>query len=73
MTHKIKTILGKRLLILRHKLGLSQRNLAQKLGLNPSTYFRYEKSQREPSIDVLIKIAEFFNVTTDYLLGLSDY
>ena len=35
-------------------------------------YFKYEKGQREPNNDTLVGIAQFFDVTTDYLLGLSD-
>ena len=37
------------------------------------TYLHYEKAQREPPLPLLADMAKFYNVTTDYLLGLSDY
>ena len=43
------------------------------LEINPVTYLHYEKSQREPPLALLAEFSRFFNVTTDYLLGLSDY
>lgn len=77
-----------RLRELRKEKGLSQQGLADVLSktktaihmyengsMFPRTavaYFKYEKGQREPNNDTLIGIAQFFDVTTDYLLGLSD-
>jgi transcriptional regulator with XRE-family HTH domain len=54
---------------LRNKKGLSQRELAKTLKLSPSTIAMYEIGQREPDNATLNKIADFFNVTTDCLLG----
>ena len=53
---------------LREKMGLSQTEVANKLSLRPSTYWDYEKSEREPRYEILIKIADFFDVSLDYLL-----
>jgi len=67
-------ILNERLKILRdqHKPKLSQKELCKNLGLNRSTYARYETGDNEPDCKTLIKIADFFNVTVDYLLGRSN-
>ena len=53
--------------------GLTQKELAKRLGLNSVTYLHYEKSQREPPLSLLAEMAVFFEVSTDYLLGLKDY
>ena len=55
---------------LRRRAGLTQKELADKLGLSKAAVSYYEQSLRSPSPEVLIKIAEAFHVTTDYLLGL---
>ncbi len=68
----MEIILGKRLRELREEKGLTQKELAQKLNLHSVTYLHYEKDQREPPLAVLADIAQFFDVSTDYLLGLSD-
>jgi transcriptional regulator with XRE-family HTH domain len=46
--------------------------LAASLGTKKQTISRYENNQREPEFANLIKIAQFFNVSTDYLLGMKD-
>ena len=66
-------VLGKRLKELREEKNLTQKELAEKLSMNPVTYLHYEKLQREPPLAVLIQFALFFNVSTDYLLGLKEY
>lgn len=69
----MEIILGKRLKELRSEMKLTQKEVADALGLNSVTYLHYEKSQREPPLSVLADMAVFFGVTVDYLLGLSDY
>ena len=68
----MKIILGKRLKELREEKGLTQKQLAEQLNLNSVTYLHYEKDQREPPLKVLAEMAVFFEVSTDYLLGLTD-
>jgi transcriptional regulator with XRE-family HTH domain len=59
---------GKRLLQLRESRGLDQIQLGEILNLSRSTISAYEKDTRSPSPETIILIAEYFNVTTDYLL-----
>lgn len=54
---------------LREERGLSMKEVAQRLGMPYTTYVNYEKSLREPNSETLIKIAAFFHVSVDYLLG----
>lgn len=53
----------------REFLGWSQTELAYKLGLTPSTINKYESGTRFPDIETLVKIADLFITSTDYLLG----
>lgn len=53
---------------IRSSLNISQKEIANYLKLNPSSYSNYENGRREPSIDVLIKISDFLNVEIDKLL-----
>lgn len=57
---------------LRVDRGLSQTQLAQVLAVDQRTISNWEKANREPNLEMLTKIAVFFEVSTDYLLGLSD-
>ena len=73
MSNKMKTHLGKRLKELREERGFTQKQIADELGLNSVTYLHYEKEQREPPLGLLADIAQFYGVTVDYLLGITDY
>lgn len=57
---------------LRNSKNLSQKELTNRLNINRSTYARYETSQTQPDYDTLKIIADYYNVTTDYILGRSD-
>lgn len=57
---------------LREERELSQAKLALGLGTFQQTVDRWEKNKIEPDIEMILKIAIFFNVSTDYLLGLTD-
>lgn len=57
---------------MREKKGISQRELAKLIQLSPSTVAMYELDKRSPDNDTLIKLADYFNVPTDYLLGRTD-
>ena len=58
-----------RLKNLRQSKELNQVQLASKLGVKKQSVSNWENGNIMPSIDMLIKIADFFNVSTDYLLG----
>lgn len=61
-----------RLKELRKSKNISQLKLALDLNTNQNTISRYETGEREPGIAELIKIAGYFNVSVDYLLGITD-
>jgi len=61
-------VFGDRLKILREKQGLSQKDMAAALGMGTSTITKYERHERQPDFETLIKIADFFQVSTDILL-----
>lgn len=65
-------MLGNRIKTLREELGLKQEELANKISVSPSAIGMYETNKREPNNELILKLAQFFNVTTDYLLGKSD-
>ena len=58
---------------LRKRENLSQQELAEKTGLTRSAIGMYETGKREPDFETLEKIADFFNVNMDYLIGKSDF
>ena len=57
---------------LRTDNSLTQEELSKKLNVSPSTISQYENGIREPGISQLINIAKTFNVSVDYLLGLTN-
>lgn len=59
---------GDKLKALRENKDLSQKELAAAIGVGTSTITKYERNERQPSFDTLIKIADFFNKPIDYLL-----
>ncbi len=61
-----------RLKDLREDLDLKQKEIAEYLHIKQNTYSQYENGQRQVPIDVLIKLAKYYNVSTDYILGISD-
>ena len=61
-----------RLKEIRKSKGISQLKLAMDLNTNQNTISRYETGEREPGITELIKIADYFNVSIDYLLERTD-
>lgn len=61
-------MLGARIAALRREQGLSQAELARRLGISASAVGMYEQGRREPSIELLVAMAEDFHVSTDYLL-----
>ena len=61
-----------RLKQLRQKHKLTQSELADILGLKPTAISNYESKRNEPSFDKLIALSRYFDVSCDYLLGVSD-
>lgn len=61
-----------RLKELRKQRGISQLKLAMDLGMNQNTVSRYENGEREADYQTLINIADYFEVSLDYLLGRTD-
>ena len=57
---------------LREDHDLTQRELADYLHIRQNTYSQYETGQRQLPVDTLIKLALFFNTSTDYILELTD-
>ena len=62
--------LASKLTTLRKRNNLTQSQLAERLGISPSIASSYETGVRQPSLEVLIKLAQFYHCSTDFLLGL---
>lgn len=65
-------ILGKRMRWLREKKDLKQNKVAEALGVSSYQLSRYESGKSKPDPELIAKIADFYNVKTDYLLGRTD-
>lgn len=65
-------MIGERLKELRIEKDLLQKDLAEKIGITQQSISFYESGRREPDNELLIKFANFFNVSIDYLLGRTD-
>lgn len=63
---------SKRFLELRKKSGMRQQELGAALGISRGAISYYEKGERVPDIEILSRISKFFNVSCDYLLGITD-
>ena len=61
---------GSKLKELRQNAGLTQKQLAEQIGITKSVVSFYELRERTPSPDILVKLASVFHVSTDYLLGI---
>ncbi len=64
--------LNERLIQLKNERGLLQKDIARDVGLALRTYQYYETGQRKPDSDTLIALADYFDVSLDYLVGRSD-
>ena len=62
--------LGERLRLLRTGKRITQKQLAERIGVTKSIISAYENDTRQPSYDVLVKLALLFGTTADYLLGI---
>ena len=61
-----------RLIELREKNGLSQVEAAKEFGVVVRAYQRYEYGEREPRLSTLVRMADFYGVSLDYLAGRTD-
>lgn len=62
----------KRVYDLREDHDLTQKAIAEYLGIHPNVYRRYEKGVREFPLEIVVKLADYYQVSTDYLLGRTD-
>ena len=58
-----------KLLFLRERFGLRQVDVAEKIGISKQAYGLYETDKRQASYETLCRLADFFRVSVDYLLG----
>ena len=65
-------ILAKRLVELRAAKKVSRREVSAIIGVVERTYQRYENNERDPDAPVLKKLADYYDVSADYLLGRTD-
>ncbi len=65
-------IFGERVLALRLQNGLKQKELGEILGLSNKAISTIETGDRKTSIDKLVALAQYFHVSADYLLGITD-
>lgn len=61
-----------RLRQLREERGVSQAAVSKEMGVSRYAVYSYEKGKTEPTLDGLVVLANYFDVTADYLLGLTD-
>lgn len=69
MSNNSRLKMGQRIALLRKERNLSQNVAAKKLNISSSTLSMYETGNREPNNEILSKLADFFGVSADYLLG----
>ena len=62
----------KRVYDLREDHDLTQKAIAEYLSIHPNVYRRYEKGVREFPLEIVVKLADYYQVSTDYLLGRTD-
>lgn len=57
---------------LRENMGLQQKEVADRLGVNPSAVTRWESGEKRPDLVNLVKLADLYNVSLDYLMGRTE-
>ena len=61
-----------RLKCLRKEKGVNQKTVADAIGITTSAYSNYEQGTRAPSLEILVALCKYYEVSADYLLGLED-
>ena len=70
MTVEVRAItIGKMLKYLRTEINATQREIADRIGVAQQTYAGYEKGKHEPSIELMIRLADVYTVTMDFITG----
>ena len=69
----MREILAKRLRQLRDEFHYTQQEVAIYSDITEQAYQNYERMTREPKLEILIRIADLYNVSLDYLVGRTDY
>lgn len=64
--------IGERLTKLREEKGYMQRDVAEHLGIAPNTLSGYERNLRNPDSDTLVKLANYYNVSVDFIVGAKE-
>lgn len=70
--NKRKSVFASRLRYLRRQCGITQKEIAQSMNIDRSTYAYYETDRTNPDLNTLRRLALIFQVSTDYLLGIED-
>jgi transcriptional regulator with XRE-family HTH domain len=65
-------VVYKRIRDLREDRDITQKQIAKELNCSQQVYSNYELGQRDVPTDILIKISKYYNVSVDYILGISD-
>jgi len=65
-------IIAKRLKDFREELGISQKKIAEKIGITQTSVYRYENDLADPSTKALLWYADYFDVSLDYIFGRTD-
>lgn len=63
---------SERIVQLKENRKVLQKDIAQAVGVTPRNYQRYEKGTQQPTLPVLLNLAEYFDVSLDYLVGRTD-
>ncbi|MCH5351238.1 MAG: helix-turn-helix transcriptional regulator [Clostridiales bacterium] len=64
---------AERLSAIRKDCGMTQREVYTKLNMSPNGYASYEQGRTEPNIATIVRLCAIFDVSADYLLGITDY
>lgn len=66
---KRSEITGKTIKYLRSRVGFTQKEVSEKIGIAQQTYAGYESGKHEPNIEIMIRLADIYNVSMDYITG----
>ena len=64
--------MNQKLKLLRKQMGVTQKTVAEAIGVTLSAYSNYEQGTREPNIQILVNLCKYYDVSADYLVGLED-